>query len=172
MFSWLQRSSSPNDPQQAAELYRVVRAELKDSDEDSVTIVASIAAVLLCIAYADCDYDSREESVVRLTLERMHGIDEAGVNAIMTVLKAHTVRITGAEASTYARELLSLTDEDFRIELLDVLLLVAAADGTITVSETNILRDVTKAMGLSQAQYLKAQSAHRDKLAVLKKARA
>jgi uncharacterized tellurite resistance protein B-like protein len=134
MFSWLKRSSSPNDPQQAAELYRVVRAELKDSDEDSVTIVASIAAVLLCIAYADCDYDSREEAVVRLTLERMHGIDEAGVSAIMTVLNAHTVRIT--------------------------------------VSETNILRDVTKAMGLNQAQYLTAQSAHRDKLAVLKKARA
>ncbi len=172
MFSWLKRSSSPNDPQQAAELYRVVRAELKDSDEDSVTIVASIAAVLLCIAYADCDYDSREEAVVRLTLERMHGIDEAGVSAIMTVLNAHTVRITGAEASTYARELLSLTEEDFRVELLDVLLLVAAADGTITVSETNILRDVTKAMGLNQAQYLTAQSAHRDKLAVLKKARA
>lgn len=172
MFSWLRRSASPNDPQQAAELYGVVRSQLNDSDEESVTIVASVAAVLLCIAYADCDYDSHEEAVVRLTLERVHGIDAAGVSAIMTVLNSHTVRITGAEASTYARELLSLTEEDFRIELLDMLLLVAAADGAITVTETNILRDVTKAMGLSPAHYLEAQSTHRDKLAVLKKARA
>ncbi len=171
MFSWLRRNETSADPQQAAELYESVRSHLQEGDEDSVIIIASVAALLLCIAYADSDYDSREEAVLRATLGRMHGMDQAGVESIMSVLREKLVRITGAEATTYARELLNLTDDDFRVQLLDLLLAVAAADDNVTVSETNILRDVTKALGLSQATYLKAQSVHRDKLAVLRRER-
>ncbi len=168
MFSWFNKKKQPVDPEHARALYEAVRRALGDDDDVHVRIVASVAALFLCVAYADCDYHAEEERVLRQTLGRIRGLDAAGVDAIAEVLREHTVRIAGAEATTYARELLELTDGDFRLELLDGLVDLAAADETITVSETNAMRQIAKALGLSQQAYNAAQARHRDKLAVLK----
>jgi uncharacterized tellurite resistance protein B-like protein len=169
VFSWFKKKSVRADRENAAALYKAVRTALGDDDDVHVRIVASIAALFTCVAYADTNYDEAEENVTRQVLGRVHGLDAAGVNAIAKVLRADTVRITGAEATTYAREILELTEEEFRLELLDALMDVAAADDVITVSETNILREITRALGLSPDAYLAAQARHRDKLAVLKR---
>jgi uncharacterized tellurite resistance protein B-like protein len=138
------------------------------ADEENVRIIGSIAALLLCLAHADSAYTADEESVMRATLERVHGLDAAGVDAIATVLRAHALTITRPEATSYARELLELTAEDFRVELLAALIELAAADGVVSLAETNELRRITRALGLSQAQYNDLQARHRDKLAVLR----
>ena len=168
MFSWLSKKKPPADPAHAAKLYEAVREALDDDDDVHVRIVASIAALLLCVAYADSDYASEEERVLRDVLGRVHGLDAFGVEAIAKVLRDDTVSIAGAEATTYARELLDLTDTDFRSELLDALVDLAAADDEITVSETNMMRQITRALGLPQDLYNTSQARHRDKLAVLK----
>ncbi len=170
MFGWLKNlSGKAPESQRATVLYGAVRSALGDDDDDHVRIVGSIAALLLCVAYADSSYDTSEETLLREQLGRIHGLDADGVDAIARVLRENTALIIGAEGTSYARELLELTDTDFRIELLDVLVDVAAADDEITVQETNLLRSVTKALGLSSAAYLASQARHRDKLAVLKR---
>jgi uncharacterized tellurite resistance protein B-like protein len=168
VFAWLKRKSAKADPEHARALYEAVRQSLGDDDDEHVRIVASIAALLLCVAYADQDYADEEEAFLRQMLSRVNGLDAAGVDAISAVLRAHTVRIAGAEATTYARELLELTDDHFRLELLDALVDLAAADDIITVSETNMLRTVTRSLGLPQQAYNDSQTRHRHKLAVLK----
>lgn len=169
MFSFLKKKRAAADPGRARELYAAVRSALGDDDDVHVRIVASTAALLVCIAYADCDYSSEEEAVVRSTLARVQGLDAAGIAAIAEVLRAHTVAIASAEATTYARELVLLTEPDFRAQLLDVLVDLAGADGVLTVSETNALRTTTRALGLPQEIYTASQARHRDKLAVLKR---
>jgi uncharacterized tellurite resistance protein B-like protein len=170
MFSWLKRGEDrAPESQRATLLYGAVREALAGADDVHVRIVGSIAALLLCVAYADASYDDSEEQVLREQLSRIQGLDAAGVEAIARVLREHTALIIGAEGTSYARELLELTDDGFRHELLDVLVDVAAADDEITVAETNMLRSITKALGLSPEDYLAAQARHRDKLAVLKK---
>jgi uncharacterized tellurite resistance protein B-like protein len=168
MFGWFKRKDESADRGRAAALYEAVRAALGDDDDLHVRIVASVAALLLCVAYADLEYAPEEEEVLRTTLERVNGLDAQGVAAILRVLREHTVIIASGEASTYARELLELTEEDFRSELLDVLVDLAAADESITVAETNMLRSVARSLGLSQARYNQSQARHREKLSVLK----
>jgi uncharacterized tellurite resistance protein B-like protein len=168
VFGWFKNKQEQADRKNAAELYEAVRRGLGDDDDVHVRIVGSIAALLLCVAYADLDYADSEEAVLRDTLHRVHGLDEPGLGAILLVLREHTVTIASAESSTYARELLDLADEDFRLELLDALVDLAAADDVITVAETNMLRGIARALGLSQQQYNASQGRHRDKLAVLK----
>lgn len=168
MFSWLFGKNPPADPEHARALYHAVRRALGDDDDVQVRIVASIAALCACVAYADLEVEPREESVIRTTLSRIQGLDDNGAAAIGQVLRDDVVRITGAEASTYARELLDLTDRAFRRQLLDVLVDIAAADDEITVAETNMLRGIAKSLGLSDATYNAAQARHRDNLAVLK----
>lgn len=169
MFGWLKRKNERADPERAAELYAAVRQALDDDDDDiHVRIVASVAALLLCVAYADSDYAPEEEQVLRDMLGRVRGLDHFGVEAIAVVLRAHTVHIASAEATTYSRELLELTDEDFRLQVLDTLVDLAAADDEIIVAETNMLRGVARALGLPQDAYTASQRRHRDKLGVLK----
>jgi uncharacterized tellurite resistance protein B-like protein len=168
MFGWFKDKEERGDRGKAAALYDAVRSSLGDQDDTHVRIVASVAAVLLCVAYADLQYAREEEEVLGRTLGRVQGLDSFGVEAILKVLREQTIIIASGEATTYARELLELTEDDFRLELLDVLVDLAAADETITVAETNMLRDVARALGLSQAHYNDSQARHRDKLSVLK----
>lgn len=168
MFSWFKKASEPANRRQAEILYSTVKTALSDGDDVHARIVASVAALLVCVAYADMEYAPEEEGVLKATLERVHGLDAAGVDAILVVLRAHTVTIASGEASSYARELLELTDEEFRLDLLDVLVDVAAADERITVAETNMLRSVARHLGLSQQHYNDSQARHRSMLSVLK----
>lgn len=149
-------------------LHATVRKALPDADDITVRIVASTAALLLCVAYADLDYTSEEEEVLCEMLSKVRGLSEADVTVIAHVLRQHTVTIASAESTVYARELLQLTEEDFRLKVLDVLIDVAAADDEICIAETNMLRNIAKALGLSQQHYNASQVRHRDKLAVLK----
>ena len=169
MFAWLKLDKSARGRDNARVLYEAVREALHDSDDVHVRIVGSIAALLLCVAYADSEYHPTEEALLRKTLAQIRGLDAAGVDAIAEVLRAHTVLITAAEASSYGRELLELSDDDFRLALLDVLVDVAAADGEISAAETNVLRTAARSLGLSQAAYNASQARHRDKLSVLKR---
>ena len=167
MFGWFKNKDEKASRKQASVLYETVRAALAEDDDVTVRIVASVAALSVCVAYADLDYAAVEEDVLRRTLERVHGLDDQGVQTILRVVRDHTVTITGAEATSYARELLELTEEDFRLEVLDVLLDLAASDDEISVAETNMLRGVVIALGLTQEQYNASQARHREKLGVL-----
>lgn len=168
VFAWLKRRDGGADPERARLLYDTVRQTLGDDDE-LVRIVASVAALMVCVAYADLDVREEELDRVAMTLRRVRGLDDRGVAAIVDVLRRQTVSLAAAEATTYARELLELTEEDFRTELLDALIDVAAADGEISLAETNMLRPVARALGLTQAHYNASQARHRDKLSVLRR---
>jgi uncharacterized tellurite resistance protein B-like protein len=168
VFSWFSKKQAAPQKARGQKLYDEIRGHLGSDDDELVRIVASVAALLLCVAHADSNYDEAEEQVLRHTLARIDGLDQTGVNAIAKVLRAHEVEITSAEASSYARELLGLCADDFRLQLLDVLVDLAAADDVITVVETNMLRGVSRALGLTQEDYNASQVRHRDKLGVLK----
>lgn len=167
MFGWLRNKKAEADPERGRALYEAVRGQLGEGDDELVRIVGSVAALMLCVAYADLDVRPEELDEVAETLRRVRGLDEQGARAIIEVLREQTVTIAAAEATTYARELLGLTGEDFRVELLDALIDVAAADGEISLAETNMLRPVAVALGLTQQHYNASQSRHRDRLAVL-----
>lgn len=167
VFRWLKRARETADPERGRALYAAVRSALGADDAELVRIVGSVAALMICVAYADLDVRPEELGAVEKTLSRVRGLDPRGVAAILEVLRDDTMTIASAEATTYARELLELTDEDFRIELLDGLVDVAAADGEVTLAETNMLRSVAIALGLTQRHYNASQARHRDKLAVL-----
>jgi uncharacterized tellurite resistance protein B-like protein len=167
VFGWLKQKQTGANPARGRALYEAVRRQLGEGDDELVRIVGSVAALMLCVAYADLDVRPEELDEVAQTLRRVRGLDERGVRTIIDVLREHTVTIAAAEATTYARELLGLTEEDFRMELLDALIDVAAADGEVSLAETNMLRPVAIALGLTQQDYNSSQARHRDRLGVL-----
>lgn len=153
----------------ATALERTVHAHLASDDEETSRIVVAVAGLLGSVAYADRDYSAPEEQRIREELGRVAGLSRAGVDAICSVLREHIVDVSTVEAPAYARALRELADPELRREILDVLVDVAAADGEISVAETNVLRVTVTSLGLSQGDYNASQARHREKLSVLKK---
>jgi uncharacterized tellurite resistance protein B-like protein len=61
-----------------------------------------------------------------------------------------------------------LGDDELRREVLEMLVDLAAEDGVITSAESNLLRRLTSALGLTQEDYNTAQARHKERLAVLR----
>jgi uncharacterized tellurite resistance protein B-like protein len=152
----------------AEELTRVIQQQLPEADVDTVRVVVAMTGLLGAIAYADRNYSELEEKRVRSELSRVHGMTAAGIDAICTALRRHIIEVSTVQAPRYCRDLLELGDRELRFEVLGVLVEVAAADGVITPAETNLLRQTTTALGLTQLDYNELQQEHRQKLSVLK----
>jgi len=165
---WLTPAQKLDPTPGSREILDHVRAHLAGADDETVRVVAAMAGLLAAVAYADRDYSSAEEAHVRTALGRVHGMTAAGVDAVCDALRRHVVSASAVEVPRCTRELKELGDVELRSEVLDVLVDLAAADGQITTPETNALRQITTALGLSQSDYNASQARHRDRLAVLK----
>jgi len=166
--SWLTSARKASALEGAEQITGAVRAHLPEADEETARVVTCIAGLLGTVAYADRDYSAVEEDRVRAELARVQGMPAAGIDAIADALRRHIVEVSTVQVQRYCRSLRELADRELRVELLGVLVDVAAADSVITQAEVNVLRQVTTALGLDQADYNAAQERHRGKLGVLR----
>ena len=145
-----------------------VRDQLPDADAEYRTVVTAITGLLACVAYADGVYDPREADLVRSALQRFDGLSAEATDVIARVVERSIGSATASGHQRWVRDLKELTSRSQRVELLELLVELAAADEELSSVEANYLRRLTDAMGLSQADYNSLQSRHRDKLTVLK----
>lgn len=145
-----------------------IARELRDADAETVSVVTSMAGLLGAVAYADRHYSAEEEARVRAELARVQGMTPAGIDAICKVLRENIVEISTVQIPRYTRALVELADTELRREVLSALLDLAAADASISLAETNLLRQITTSLGLSQQDYVELQARHRDLLEALK----
>jgi uncharacterized tellurite resistance protein B-like protein len=164
---WLRGETAPQSAGADA-LGRSIAQHLPGADEETVSVVTSMAGLLGAVAYADRHYSAAEEERVRLELSRVNGMTTAGIDAICAALREHIVEVSTVQIPRYARALVDLADVELRREVLRALIDLAAADSTINLAETNLLRHITKSLGLSQDDYLELQARHREHLSSLK----
>jgi len=165
---WSRAITKSRVPEGAEQIEAEVREHLPEADDETVRVVTAITGLLGVVAYADRDYSDAEEERVRRELSRIQGMTDAGIEAIADALRHHILEVATVQMPRYCRALVELADRELRAEVLEVLVDVAAADGVVSSSETVLLRQVTTALGLTQDDYNRAQSRHRDRLAVLK----
>lgn len=157
------RSSAPGDD--LGTLLELVRHHMPGADDDTVRIVTSMAGLLAGVAYADTDLSPVEERRIREELGRVQLLGPAGVDAILGALRADAVSHATTLATRYTRTLRDLADRDLRMQILDMLVDLAAVDGHITADEVATLRRTASALGLDQDDYNRVQARFRDKLA-------
>lgn len=146
------------------ELRRVVASSLTTRDDDLAEVVTAVAGLLVTVAYADRDHSDAESDEIARQLGRIPAVGSTGVAAIVEVLRRHARPLSSLHVQRCTRILRERTDEAMRYEFLDVLLAVAAADGTTTHEEIVSLRTLTSALGLSQVHYNQLQAKYGDKL--------
>jgi len=137
------------------------------ADEATVSLVGAVAGLLAQVAHADLQLEATEVDAIRTQLGRVGGLSPAGVRAIVDLVTGHAGELSQEGIHPYARVLAERGTREMRLEVLDVLMDVAAADGTVSMEETNLLRRVTTAMHLEDTDYLTAQARYRERLSVL-----
>ena len=149
-------------------LAQIVEKYLADADEPTIRIVTAVAGLLAKIAYADGNYSEQEESTIRAELSRVHGLSEAGVDAICGLLADRISQVALLGDHDWTRDLRELASRELRLEVLEVLVEMGVADHVLKQEEQVQLRRVTKALALSQEDYNAIQAKHRDKLSTLR----
>jgi len=164
------KKSTPPGPASAgpASYEEVVRRELASADAETIAIVTAIAGLLGGVAYADRQVSPDELQVLRSALARIQGLTEAGVRAIEHALTRDATKLSTLDRPRHTRTLVELADRSLRLEVLGLLLELAAADGTISLPEVTTLRTIATALGLDQSDYNQLQARYRDKLGSLK----
>ncbi len=146
-----------------------VRAVLPDADDDTHRLICAIAGLLAHVGHCEQDYSPAEEAKIREELGRVHVLNGAAVDAICAALRTDMGRMTSDGDHAFCRDVRELCTTDGRIEVLEALVEVAAADGRLSLTETNYLRRLVPSLGLTQSDYVAVQARHRDKLTVLER---
>lgn len=156
--------SSSKEPET---LTAAVLSELGSADAATVAIVTAIAGLLGSVAYADRNISPEEEALLQRELEGIVGLTREGAQAIYRTLSKHIVSVSTLERPRFTRALVEYADRDLRLQVLGILVDLAAADGTISLEEVTMLRTITTALGLTQDEYNQLQAGHKDRLASL-----
>ncbi len=157
----------PSQPEAPSDLPGLITAALPDADEETRSIVHAVAGLLGCVAYADRDFSAHEEMVAENILSRIDGMTPSRAKDIVARLRLQIVNVSTIECPRYCRTLVQLCTRELRVEVLDALLEIAAADGQIGNDEVVVLRTLTRALGLDQTDYNRLQAPHRDLLVSL-----
>lgn len=139
-------------------------------DEDTISIVTACAGLLACVGYADRRLSRDELDRTERLLSSVGGLDARGRQAIVAALEANVVELSSVHAVRFARTLKELGDRELRLHVVAMLLDLASADEQIAHAEVNTLRQVTQGLGLTQDDYNRLQSHHKQKLATLREA--
>jgi uncharacterized tellurite resistance protein B-like protein len=158
------RAAAPADER----LRRVVSGALPGADADTVSVVAACAGLLAGVAYADRDFSDAEARDIERLLSPVNGLDAAGKGAIVQALRAHVIELASVHTMRFSRTLRELADPDLRLHVLGMLVELAGGDDHLSHAEVNTLRQITRALGLTQDDYNRLQDEHRHKLGTLR----
>ncbi len=171
LFRWLKGdlgSGAAERPSASDELRQLVQRSLPEANAETAAILGAVAGLLAFVAYADRRYSEQERAAVQAALAQMQGLPDHAIDAISELLGSRIRDLAAESLSTYTRVLYELTERAARLEVLDVLMDLAAADEVLSMDETNELRRIAKLLGLSEDEYVTAQARHRGRLSVLR----
>jgi uncharacterized tellurite resistance protein B-like protein len=162
------KRTPPQAPPHARErLAEIVEQYLSDADDGTRRIVTAVAGLLAKVAYADGHYSAQEEATIQKELSRVHGLSQAGVDAICGLLADQISYVALLGDHDWTRDLRDLAERELRLEVLEVLVEMAVADGILKHDEQVQLRRIAKSLSLTQDDYNAIQAKHRDKLSTL-----
>ncbi len=107
------------------------------------------------VAQADGEIGQRELEEIRSRLQVRGLFEEEVLGLLLSIIGEEAVR--GLDRARLISEYAGKTTFEERVQLLDLLFAVAAADGGLTHAELEELRGISSAMHLSHKQYIDAK---------------
>ncbi len=145
-----------------------IAARLELLGRQRARYVAAFAMTLARAARADLEVLERESKAMVDALERTTDLphDDAELVAEMALYRNQLLGVSEDYLATRAFRDVSSRDE--RLQMLDALFAICAADDSITLVEEEEVRQIADELGLEHAEFVAARSRYRDQREVLR----
>jgi uncharacterized tellurite resistance protein B-like protein len=140
-------------------LFASVQEILRGHGDSDVKLITGVAGLLGNVAHADLEITSAEVAKIRRILGERLNLTDAQVAAIVELLLKHRVQLFAVESHIYTRLVNEVADRQQKIDLLEVLFSVAAADQAISGEEGAAVRLVAEGLKLSHRDFIDARMA-------------
>ncbi|MCE2514193.1 MAG: TerB family tellurite resistance protein [Acidobacteria bacterium] len=151
-----------------ADAIRHIVAELEALPEDRARYLAAFAYVLGRAAHADSDVSPEETRKMEEIVRVLGHLPEPQAVLVVEMAK-HQVRLFGGDQNyLVTRRFRDLSTSEQRIELLECVFAVSAADASITVAEESEARRISQELGLDHTEFVRARAAYVEHLEALR----
>lgn len=159
------RSSGPSAP---PDVIQDIARRLDRLEPERARYVAAFAVVLSRVAHADLDISTAERRKMEQIVRRLGHLEdeEAGVAVEVAISRSH--HAGGTEHFLATRTFSDLADRGQRQELLECLFEVSAADGAISTTEENRIRQIASELGFSHREFAAVRSSWNEHREILK----
>ena len=151
------------------ETVRKVIEALDQMDPARARFIAAFGYILSRVANADLTISPEEvHAMERIIMER-GGLPEEQALIVIQTAKTRAQLFGGTENFLVTREFSRIATREEKLALLDCLFAVAAAEGGISATEDNEIRQIVNELGLGHPDFIAVRSRWKDQLNVLKK---
>lgn len=157
----------PPEDRGETETVRRIAAQLERLPADQAKYLASFAYVLARVAQADLEIDESEvNEMERIVRELAHLTESEAVLAVQ-IAKSQAQHLGGTENYVVTRAFKSTATKEQRAQLVQCLYAVAAADGTVSGSESTEIMNIAEELGFTRPEALSLRSSFREHLSEL-----
>ncbi len=150
------------------ETMKRIVAELEALPEDRARYLAAFAYILSRVAHADSTISDQETEKMREILHVLGHLPEPQAVLVIEVATSQVRLFGGTENYLVSRRFREMSTPKQRVELLDCVFAVSAADESITVIEEGQARQISKELGLTHEDFVAARAAYLEHVEALK----
>ncbi len=144
---------------------KVVEA-LDHLEEGRARYVASFGYILGRIAHADLKISAEETAAMERIVREHTQLPEAAAVIVTQIAKTRAQLFGGTENFLVTREFDRMAAREQKLALLDCLFAVAAAEGHISVTEDNEIKQVSQEIHLDHPDFIAVRSRWKDQLSI------
>jgi uncharacterized tellurite resistance protein B-like protein len=168
ILEWLGLKPKPALPTSDVDTVRRIGEALDKLPPERARWVGTYALLLARVAHADLNISDDESRRMEELVREHAALADAEAALVIEMAKAQHRVFGSAEGYLASREFRGMTSREERVQLLDALFAVSAADDVVTTDEEEVIRQIANELGLTHAEYVTARATVRDKRRVLK----
>jgi uncharacterized tellurite resistance protein B-like protein len=150
---------------------RRIATELETLPEERARYLAAFAYILGRVAYADASVSPRETTKMQEIVQTLGHLPQAQAVLVVEIAKSQVRLLGGTEDFLVSRRFREMATRQQRLELLECVFAVTAADDSVTVVEEGQARQISKELRLSHDDFIAARSGYHEHLEALKSLR-
>ena len=147
---------------------RKIVDSLEHMDADRARYLAAFAYILSRVARADLKVSSEEARFIEQQVREHGGLSDEQAILVAQIARHQQLLFGATEDFLVTKEFDRLATREQKLQLLDCLYAVAAAETSVSVVEDNEIRKVASELGLEHPEIIAVRSRYRDQLAVLR----
>lgn len=172
-MSWIKSFLTGSDRAEAApaaetETVRKIIDSLDRLEPERARYLAAFAYILSRVANADREISTEETRIMEQILERRGKLPQEQALIVVQMAKTQNLLFGGTENFLVTREFARIADEEQKLQLVDCLFAVSAADQSIISAEDTEIRKISSELGLPHSAFIGVKSRYREYLEALK----